>query len=93
MVVLRGSGREALVDDCKRSGPERHRGEVECCHVIRCVRYIPLRVKRVDEEGIVLWPCVIVVLNEGEFGSPETAKVVNSSERAFSKHVLEEFSS
>ena len=92
-MVLRGTGRKARVDDCKRSGPERHLREVECCHVIRCVRYIPLRVKRVDEEGVVLWPCMIIVLNEGEFGSPEAAKVVNSSGRIFPKHFLEEFSS
>jgi len=46
-------------------------------------------IQRVDDEGIVLWPRMVIVLNEGKLGSAKTAKVVDSSERALPKHVLQ----
>ena len=76
------------MDERNWGGPERHAGKVEGRYMVRCVRYIPLGVQRVDKERVVLWQRVIIVLDKGKLGAAETAKVVDSSERALPKHVL-----
>jgi len=90
VVILRRSRWKARVYECKWRSAERHYGEVEGRRMIRCTRGIPLEVQRVDEEGIALWPRVVIVFNEGKLGTSETAKVVDSSESALPNHVLEE---
>jgi len=57
--------------------------------MIRRARRIPLGIQRVDEEGITLWPRMIIVLNKSKLGASETAKIVDSSERALPNHILE----
>ena len=90
-VVILGKNRwGARVYECEWGGPERHYGEGKGCQMFRCARCIPLGIQRVDEEGVALWPRVVVILDEGKLGTSETAKVVNSSERTLLNHLLEE---
>ena len=86
-MLRRGRGKTG-VDDCEWCSPLRHHGKFKGREVIRCGRYVPVEVQRVDEEGIVLWPRMIIVLNEGKLSSSKTAKAVNSSRCVCSEHIL-----
>jgi len=57
--------------------------------MIQYARRIRMGAQRVDEEGIVLWPRMVIVFDEGKLGTAKAAKVVDSSERALPKHVLQ----
>ena len=83
------SWREARVYECMWGSPQRHDGKVKGRHMIQYARRIRMGVKRVDEEGVVLWPRMVFILNEGKLGFAKTAKVVDSSERALPKHILQ----
>ena len=88
VVMLRRSRGKTGVDNCERWSPLRHHGKFESREVIRCITCVPVEVQRVDEEGIVLRPRMVIVLNEGKLSSSKTAKVVNSSGCVCSEHIL-----